>query len=269
MQQTTSGQQGQPPPSQVTVLALRGLSQIYEMNMTATRVLLQAQARAARVFGWPDWTTVFTRVDDTTSSVFARGADQFVQTAQKANDAAAELQRQVGRVVETQATTLAQSVQQGLQQLGSQAAEGLEQLCEIARQQADAAERMGQSRGEEMRNTVRDNGEQFRQTIRGEGEQARDTLRQAADETRKIVREAGEQAREGASEARDEAQKSIQRLGEGAAAAESALQSNGQSEPQTPDFPRSPIASVIVSESGQPAGGEERGRRQRGNSPKP
>ncbi|HET9643916.1 MAG TPA: hypothetical protein VFP68_11310 [Burkholderiaceae bacterium] len=255
MQQSQFGQQGQRPSSQATVLALRGLNQIYEINMTAARVVLQTQARAASVFGWPDWTTVFNRVDDKTRSVFAQGADQLMQTAQRANDAANELQRQVGRVVETQAATVAESVQQGLQEISTQATEGLQQICEIARQQADAAERVAQSLSQEMHDTVRESSAQMRQALRRGGDETRDTLRQASDQTNEAVRQAGDQAREGARAAGEEAQKGIHRMSEGPTA-----QGQGNGEAQKQDTP-----NLIVSESGTtPSITEDRGRRQRG-----
>ena len=46
-------------PIHVTALALRGIGQLYDMNVAATRVLLQTHARAASAFGFPDWSGLF------------------------------------------------------------------------------------------------------------------------------------------------------------------------------------------------------------------
>jgi len=130
---------GRQASMQAPMLALRGLGQFYDINMTAARVLLRTQARAASAFGWPGWTEVL---------------DQLSENAKRANEAAADLQRQVGRVVETQASTVAESLKHGLEELGTQTTEGLKQLCETARQQADEAERTAQSLTEEMMQRV-------------------------------------------------------------------------------------------------------------------
>lgn len=149
-------------PVHVAALALRGVGQVYDMNLAATRVLLQTQARAASAFGFPDWSGLFDSVDDRARNVFSTSAEQLLQTAQRAKEAAADLQRQVGRVVETQAATVAETLQHGLEELGTQASEGLNQLVETARQQAEEAERATTALGEELRETVQQTEEAAR-----------------------------------------------------------------------------------------------------------
>jgi len=135
----------------VTAFALRSFGKVFDMNMTATRVMLQTQARAASALGWPDLSDVFNRVDEKARSVFSASAEQLAQTAQMTNEAASELQRQVGRVVETQAATVAETLQQGFEELGAHTSESLKQLCDTAREQAEQAERVGESVCEEPR----------------------------------------------------------------------------------------------------------------------
>jgi dsDNA-specific endonuclease/ATPase MutS2 len=109
------------------------------MQMTAARVLLQTQARAAAAFGWPDCSNLFDNADERARHVFATGAEKVLETAQRANEAVTELQRQVGRVVETQASAATEQWQRGIEELGSQTQQGIVQLCEAARQTAEEA----------------------------------------------------------------------------------------------------------------------------------
>ncbi len=120
-------------PVHVAALALRGVGQVYDMNLAATRVLLQTQARAASAFGFPDWSGLFDSVDDRARNVFS-----------------------------TSAATVAETLQHGLEELGTQASEGLNQLVETARQQAEEAERVTAALGEELRETVQQTEEAAR-----------------------------------------------------------------------------------------------------------
>jgi DNA anti-recombination protein RmuC len=197
MQQAQQNSQGRPTPVQLTALALRGLGQVYDMNISATRVLLQTQARAASVLGWPDVSEIFNQVDDRARHVFASGAEQLMQAAQRANEAAVDLQRQVGRVVETQAVTIAENLQQGLEELGTQTSEGLRHLTETARQQADEAERLAQVVSQELREKVQESGEQLRDSMRRGSEQLGQAIRQGGDEAREAVQRGSEASSQG------------------------------------------------------------------------
>src|SRR5207245_6376843 len=128
--------------------------QVDDRSLSAARVVLQTQARAASAIGLPDWTGWFQSVDERARRVFSTGAEQILNTAQRASEATAELQREVGRVVDTQTTTVAQTLQQGLEELGSQTSEGLNQLIETAREQAEEAERASSEMGEQMRSAI-------------------------------------------------------------------------------------------------------------------
>src|SRR5262245_28585615 len=112
MSQTSSAQAGAYPPN-AAVIALRGLGQMYDMNIEVARVLLHTQARAAAAFGWPDVSEPFEGGDERARHLFAAGAEQMLGAAQRANEVAAELQRQITRVVETQAATAAENWQRG------------------------------------------------------------------------------------------------------------------------------------------------------------
>jgi hypothetical protein len=188
MAQSNPAQQGaqefRPYPVHAAAIALRGVGQVYDLQLSATRVLLRTQARAAAAFGWPDLSHMFEDVDQRARHAFETSAEQLLGTAQRANEAAAELQRQVTRVVETQTTTAAENWQRGLEEFGAQAEEGFTQLCETARQQADEAQKMTHSIAEETRETLRRGGEEMRAQVAQGMQHGRETMEQAAESAR-------------------------------------------------------------------------------------
>lgn len=153
-------------PVHLTEIALRGLGQVYDIQLSAARVLLQTQARAASAIGLPDWSGLFHSVDDRARSVFASSAEQLMNTARRANDAAVELQKEFGRVVETQAATVADTLQQGFEEMGNQTEEGLNQLVENTRQQAGEAQRAASAIGEEIRSAAQRSSDEAREARR-------------------------------------------------------------------------------------------------------
>ncbi len=123
--------------AQASALAMRGFGQLCDLQLAATRVMLQ--------------------------------------TAQRTTDALADMQHEVGRIVESQASSVAESIQRGLEELNTQATSGLQQIYDTARQQADAAREAAQAMGEQ----ARQGGEQLRDAWRQGGEQAHENLREA------------------------------------------------------------------------------------------
>jgi hypothetical protein len=178
-----------PNPVHFATIALRGVGQVVDMQMTAARVLLQTQARAAAAFGWPDCSDLFDSADDRSRHVFATGAEQVLETARRANDAMAELQRQVGRVVETQAVTAAEHVQRGIEELGTQTQQGIAQLCEAARQTAEEAQQATLALGEAARGTLREGGDQLRSGLQETFQRGREAISEVADEAQQAAGE--------------------------------------------------------------------------------
>lgn len=178
-------------PVHLTAIALRSAGHLYDLNISAARTLLQTQARAAAAFGLPDWSPLFDSADERVRHVFATGAEQVLNTARRTNEAVSELQRQVGRVIETQTTQAAESWQRGLEELGSQASEGLNQLCETARRTAEDAQRGAQVFGEQFRDNIRRAGDEVRsQQQQGNGA-AREASSPATDAARDLAQQAG------------------------------------------------------------------------------
>jgi hypothetical protein len=157
-------------------IALRGVGQVVDMQMSAARTLLQTQARAAAAFGWPDCSDLFDGADERSRHVFAAGTEQMIETAQRANEAVTELQRQVGRVVETQTASAAEQWQRGIEVLGAQTQEGIAQLCETARQQVEETETVSRALTEAT------------EVTRREAQQAVEALQSSIDEERSARR---------------------------------------------------------------------------------
>ena len=178
---------------QFTSVALRGVGQVYDINLAAARVLLQTQARAAAAFGWPDFSELFNTADRRTRGVFSSSAEQILHTARRASEAASELQRQLGRVVETQAVTVAENWQRGLEEIGQQADESLTQLSETVRQQAEEARRATESLGRASRESVRQGSEQWRESTQEGFQRSREVGSQVQGAAREGVQQGHEQ----------------------------------------------------------------------------
>lgn len=184
--------QGRPPAAiNIAAVALRGLSEAYDMQVTATRLALQTQARAAVAFGWPDYSELFRIGDGRAKRSFAIGTEQLLHTAQQAGQTFSEVQREVGKLMECNAESLAESWQQGLEEFGIQAEESLEQMRELARQQVEQAMQAAESLGDATRQAVRESGEQFRESVR----QGAETARQGAERGREMISEGAETVR--------------------------------------------------------------------------
>jgi hypothetical protein len=188
-QNFSSGQAGQ-HPVHFTALALRSAGQLYDINLSVTRTLLRTQARTAAAFGLPDWSPLLDSADDRARQLFSTGAEQILNTAQRANEAARELQRQMGRVLETQTARAAETWQRGLQELGTQTSQGLTQLCDAARETA-----------EETQRAVEEMAQQSQQAM----QQASRAQQQAGQTVQQATQQAAQQAGDGAAQAASDA----------------------------------------------------------------
>jgi gas vesicle protein len=187
------------------MIAMRGVGQLYDMQVAAARIMLQTQASAACAFGFPDFSGLFRVADDRARRVFSSGTEQMLHLAEQANEATSEVQRQLGRMLEFHAVTAAENWQHGLEELGVQAEESLEELKELARQQVEETMRAAQAISEETRETMREGGEQFRQTIRQGSEQGRENIAQMGEAGREQAEQAGAAGQEGAREGGEQA----------------------------------------------------------------
>ena len=156
--QASSGERGersqQSPNLNMASIAVRGFSQLYDMQVAAARLLLQSQARAATALGLPDYSGAFRVADDRAKRVFSESADQLLETAEHATQTLSEVQRQVGRLVERQTVSLADNWQRGVEEFSEQAEQGLEQLSETTRRQVEEAERAAQAMADQARRSA-------------------------------------------------------------------------------------------------------------------
>jgi hypothetical protein len=165
------------PGLNITAFAVRGFSQLCDMQMAATRLMLQTQARAATSLGLPDVSELFRVADDRAKQLFTSGTEQLLNTAQHARETFGEVQRQVGRLVETQTVSMADTWQRGIEELGAQAEQGLENLSETTRRQAEEAERALQKMAESAQDQIGQAGAAAQQEgdeAEAQGEEAQD-----------------------------------------------------------------------------------------------
>jgi len=187
---TQEGRSAGAYPAHVTAMALRTAGQLYDMQMSAARVLMQTQARTAAILGWPDCSRFFNGAEEQTRNVFSTAAEQMLQTARRTGDTVAEIQQQFGRAVESQASGVADTWAASLEQIGEQTQEGLEQLLQTTREQAEEAQKVSESLTNATRETLQQGGERLREQMQAGAEKSRETLRQAGQ----AARETGEHA---------------------------------------------------------------------------
>jgi DNA anti-recombination protein RmuC len=174
---------------------LRGVGQVYDIQLSAARKLLHTQARAAAAFGLPDYSSLFDDTESSTRQVLAASAEQIIDTAQRTNETIAELQRQAGRVVEKQTAVAAETWQRGLEQLGAQTEQALSELRETARQTADEAVQTTESIGEATRETLREGAAQWREGAQDALRRGREGVAQGAEATRQGAHAAADDAK--------------------------------------------------------------------------
>jgi ElaB/YqjD/DUF883 family membrane-anchored ribosome-binding protein len=178
-------------PVQIAELALRGANQLFDMQLSTLRTVWQTQARAAAAFGFPDCSPLFegNGFDDRIREMRAKGAEQFVNTTQRATETVAEIQRQVGELVQTQAATAAQTWQQGLEQLGAQADESLQQWRSTAQQQTEQLGNVTRAIGERAQESLREGSERLRAQTQEAGQRGREIITQSGDQVVKTAEE--------------------------------------------------------------------------------
>ncbi|RYY90107.1 MAG: hypothetical protein EOO15_03880 [Chitinophagaceae bacterium] len=133
-------------PVRMTELALRSAEQLYDMNVSATRALLQTQVGTAKALGLPDWSSLFDMATNQTRQAWSAGSEQVLTAAQRTTEVATELQRSASQILEAQTAQTAQAAEtlkQNMQELTSQAAQALNAQTSQAQQEADIRE--GQS----------------------------------------------------------------------------------------------------------------------------
>lgn len=166
------------PTVNISAIAMRGFGQFYDLQASAARMILQSQARAASAFGLPDYSHLFQFSDERTKRAFSSTREQLLNTAQQTKGTLQEVQREVGKLIEIQAVSVAENWQQSLQELSAQAEEHMNQLKELARQQAEQAKQATESLSDAARESFREGSQQLRETMQQGAETGREAMRQ-------------------------------------------------------------------------------------------
>ncbi len=131
--------------NQFTDLALRSAGLLIDFQLQTARDLLELQARGAALFGAPDCSSLFNAADDRTRRLFSEGAEHVAQVTRRANETMAQVNRQIGRLVEQQAVGMAEQMRQGIEQLGRHTEQGLQQARSLVEQGLDQIERSAET----------------------------------------------------------------------------------------------------------------------------
>ena len=144
MAQSTAWQQAANHQMQIAEIAIRSTALLFDFQMQAARDLLEMQARSASVLGIPDCSSLFSAADERARRLFSEGADELVNTTRRATETAAEVNRQIGRLVEVQTVGIAEQVRHGIDQLGRHTEQGLQQARSLVEQGVEEIQRAAQ-----------------------------------------------------------------------------------------------------------------------------
>lgn len=164
-------------------IALRGTALLFDIQMEAARNMMQMQARTATVLGAPDYSDLFRMVDDRAKRLFSTSAEQILNSARQANETVAEMQRQIGRLMEQQTVELTEEMRQGIEQLGRHTQEGLQQVRQVVEQEAEelqrATEQAARGNGEQQRGQQAPQPAHAQHAARHEAEKSESRARRA------------------------------------------------------------------------------------------
>ncbi|MGE5386507.1 MAG: hypothetical protein ACM3SV_11550 [Betaproteobacteria bacterium] len=184
------------PIVNISAIAMRGFGQFYDLQAAAARMVFQSQARAASAFGLPDYSHLFQFTDERAKRAFSSTTEQLLNTAEQTKGTFQDVQREVGKLMEVQAVSVAENWQQSLQELSAQAEEHMNQLKELARQQAEQAKQATESLSEAARESFREGSQQLRETMQQGAETGREAMRQAQGTAQGMAQEGQNAARQ-------------------------------------------------------------------------
>ncbi len=126
---------------QVTELAIRSAGLMLDLQLQTARDLFEMQARSAALFGAPDCSSLFDAADDRARRLFTEGAEHVAHVTRRASETVAQMNRQIGRLVEQQAVGMAEQMRQGIEQIGRHTEQSLQQARTLVEQGLDEIER--------------------------------------------------------------------------------------------------------------------------------
>ncbi len=122
-------------------IAIRGAATMFDLQLQTARDIMGMQAKTASILGIPDYSPLFETADDRARRLFTEGADRLVDTTRRASETVAEVNRHIGRLVEQQTVTLAETMREGIDQLARHTEQGLEQARTVVERGADELSR--------------------------------------------------------------------------------------------------------------------------------
>lgn len=193
----------------LTATALRGFSQLFDLQATAARIMFRSQLRAAAAIGLPDFSRIFNVTDDRATRLFSTTTETALRFTEQSESTRGEIQSHLLRLLEQQMADFMERWQYGLDELQRQSAQSLEDLKELSRQQAEEMARATESLTDATRATLREGGEQFRATVR----QGMERTREIAQRQTRAVNEEAEGAGEAMRGAMNKAVEAAERSG--------------------------------------------------------
>jgi len=88
------------PQFPITTFAMRGAAMIWDMQVETARTLWRTQARAAAMFGFPDYSRLFDAGERDVRTLVAATTEQVLDRAHEATATVTQLQREIERTVE-------------------------------------------------------------------------------------------------------------------------------------------------------------------------
>jgi hypothetical protein len=137
----------QKPTEQATnmiELACRSGALLLDMQLEAARKIWAAQARAASLFGAPDYSPLFAS-DERARTFFSGATEQMLTVTRQATEAMSDVGQHMGRLCGQQTAAVSDGIRTSLEQLGRDTQQGLEQVRQTVQQGAADAARAGQA----------------------------------------------------------------------------------------------------------------------------
>jgi len=118
-------------------MAIRGATQLYDLQMNTLRALSETHAQTATAFGIPNWAEWFRNGSEESLRQAVRdAAEQVLANSRRTAEAVSQLQGQFRELMTAQGGAATQQWQKVVEQLGTQMAQSLEGVRSIAEEQS-------------------------------------------------------------------------------------------------------------------------------------
>lgn len=122
-------------------IAMRGAANLLDIQMAATRQMMQWQARTATMIGAPDCSHLFSTPDGAAQRVFRDSAEQMLNLVRQSTDTLNEINRSLGDAIQQQTVRISEDAKKSVQELSKQAEQGMQEFRQTAERQLEEATR--------------------------------------------------------------------------------------------------------------------------------